>query len=268
VSDKLITTFAGADLINFPNEAGKDIYNFLFETGDLFICITNFTKQLAVGLGCDESKIKIIHMGSKVKDFPEPNLVSRKKRPLKLLTVGRISEEKGHKYAIDAMKILSKDYSPRDLTYNIVGDGVLSEEIKEKIKENGLENYVNLLGAVKQEKLFELYGDSSIFILPSISGAKNGGVEGQGVVLQEAQCSQIPVIASKIGGIPESFIDKKTGFLVEERNPEEIAEKVKYFLKNKEMVGKMGAEGRKFVEREYNVEKLSKQLIKVYQGLS
>jgi len=83
------------------------------------------------------------------------------------------------------------------------------------------------------------------------------------LTLKEAQLMEKPVIATDVGGDKEMMIDKKTGFLVREGNFEDIIEKLTQLLENKEMADKMGKEGAKFIQEEFNWEKVAKNFLKI-----
>jgi len=83
------------------------------------------------------------------------------------------------------------------------------------------------------------------------------------LTLKEAQLMEKPVIATDVGGNKEMMIDKKTGFLVKEGDYEGVIEKISYLLENKEIAQKMGEEGAKFIQEEFNWEKVAKNFLKI-----
>lgn len=85
------------------------------------------------------------------------------------------------------------------------------------------------------------------------------------LTLKEAQLMEKPVIATDVGGDKEMMIDKKTGFLVREGNFEDIVEKVSHLLENKQIADTMGKEGRKFVQEEFNWEKVANNFLKIIE---
>ena len=82
------------------------------------------------------------------------------------------------------------------------------------------------------------------------------------LTLKEAQLMKKPVVATSVGGVPEMMIDNKTGFLVEQGNSDQIIDKLSLLLGDKELSAKMGNEGRKFIEEEFNWERVTKNFIK------
>lgn len=258
IKGKLITTFCGGDILNPEKSFGKNIYPLLFEKSDLIIAITPFVKEKLIQSGCPNEKITIIPMGTDTKLF-KPLKAKPGAKFTSLLTVGRLSPEKGHRYSIQAVKSLLKKNYP--IKYFIVGDGTEYSSL------SSLANNPNIifLRGVKQGHLKSLYGNSDIFILPSVSNKRS--IEGQGVVLQEAQASGLPVISTNIGGIKHSLIDSKTGFIVKERNSKALAVKIEFLINNPDIRKQMGINGRKFVEQNYDLAKLNNTLSDKYNEL-
>lgn len=181
-----------------------------------------------------------------------------------MITVGRLVEKKGIEYAIASVAKVAKKYP--NILYRIVGDGALRASLEAQILELGISDCVQLLGWMTQEQVRQLYTDSHIFILSSVTAA-NGDREGQGLVLQEAQAMGLPVLSTLHNGIPEGVLDRKSGFLVPERDADALAEKLSYLIENPEVWPAMGKAGREYVEERYNIKHLNEQLIELYQNL-
>jgi colanic acid/amylovoran biosynthesis glycosyltransferase len=261
---KLITTFHGYDFSKLINERGTRTYEDLFRLGDLFTANTNFTKARVIELGCSPTKIVTLPVGMRINlfDYRERHLGDR--GIVKLLTVGRMVEKKGLEYSIKAVARVAQRFS--NIEYNIVGDGALRGRLEKLIMELGVGNKVNLLGWKTQEELVELFQEAHIFILSSIT-ASDGDMEGQGLVLQEAQAVGLPVLSTLHNGIPEGVLDGKSGFLVPERDVDALTERLQYLLEHPELWGEMGKRGRRFVEERYDIRKLSQRLVRIYEAV-
>jgi len=264
ISAKYITSFHGYDVNSYPKIAGKNAYSDLFKKGDIFTVNTNFTKRRVVELGCDEKKIIILPVGLRIERF---KFLPRKVQDfasIKILTVGRLVEKKGHKYAIQAIaKVIRKH---KNIEYIIAGDGLLKSELEDLVSELGIREYVKFLGAVEQDEVLKLYQQAHIFVLPSVT-ASNEDREGQALVLQEAQSVGLPIISTLHNGIPEGVINGKSGFLVPERDVDALAEKLEYLIEHPEIWPETGKIGREFVEKHYNIKKLNQRLVKIYTAL-
>jgi colanic acid/amylovoran biosynthesis glycosyltransferase len=264
IPGKYITSFHGYDVNSYPNIVGNDVYKDLFSKGDLFTCNTNFTKQRVMELGCDESKITILAVGLDIQKFNFSIKTINDNEPIKILTVARLVEKKGHEYAIKAIAKVVNKHS--NVIYLIAGDGPLRNQLQSLVTQLEIDKYVQFLGDVRSDEVINLYHKSHIFILPSVTAA-DGDREGQGLVLQEAQAAGLPVISTLHNGIPDGVLDGISAFLVPERDPEALANKLEYLISRPELWPSMGQEGRRFVEGKYNINNLNEQLAKIYLNL-
>lgn len=264
---KLVTSFYGSDIANYPKKVGEEVYVPLFKTGDIFIANSNTVKKNLMKYGCPEEKIaNIIPVAIKSDKFVPSGKSKKPKDYIRILTVGRLMEEKGHIYALEAIaEIVKRNY--HKIKYVIVGDGPEREKLQDLVSKLQIERYVDFLGRVDDKEIIEQYKMAHIFILPSIHATKYFSEEGQGMVNQEAQLMELPVISTNVGGIPEGMLDGKSGFVVPEKNSNAIAEKIEVLINNPPLREKMGKEGRKFVKSRYAPEKMAEDLIEVYKNI-
>jgi len=192
-----------------------------------------------------------------------------KKRDKIIITVSRLVEKNGIEYLIKAMKELPENYKLR-----IVGDGKLSEELKQLTKELKLTKRVQFHGKIKNEDIRYYYEATaekendkfyvySVFVRPSLS-------EGLGNSFLEAMSLSVPVVATPVGGIPDFLQDGETGWFCEAKNPQSIAEKIKYVLddKNKTEVQRVVENAKKMVSEKYNWNKIAVQMNNIFNKLS
>jgi len=169
-----------------------------------------------------------------------------------LLYAGRLSHEKGVGYLIDAMPMILRKVPNMSLT--IIGDGPEWENLNSKVGQLGLNDEIRFLGQIENNDISRHIGSAAILVVPSI------GPELFGLVGVEAMSVGRPVIASRVGGIPEWLEDGKTGFLVDPGSSDQIAEKVIQLLSDRELLDKMGKyahqEGKQF-SIEKHVDKLA-----------
>lgn len=264
IEGKLIVTFHGMDVNVIPQQFGQDVYKQLFEIGDMYTVNTEFTRKQVIALGCPENKIVKLPVGFEVSDYSFQSRKLEGNEPVKMITVGRLVEKKGIEYAIASVAKVAKKYP--NILYKIVGDGPLRASLEAQILQLGISDRVQLLGWMTQEQVRQLYAESHIFILSSVTAA-NGDREGQGLVLQEAQAMGLPVLSTLHNGIPEGVLDRKSGFLVPERDADALAEKLSYLIENPEVWPAMGRAGREYVEERYNIKQLNEQLIEIYQNV-
>jgi glycosyltransferase involved in cell wall biosynthesis len=158
-------------------------------------------------------------------------------------------KRKGIKHLIEAMPKILRAVPEAILV--IVGDGPERDGLEEETRELKLNGNVAFLGKVAEEELLRLYYASDAFVLPAIVDS-DGNTEGLGVVLLEAMSMKKPVVASRVGGIPEAVIHNETGFLVEPGNSEELASAVTRILLDHQSSVEMGEKGRQRVEQMFD----------------
>ncbi|WP_209332801.1 glycosyltransferase [Lunatimonas salinarum] len=178
--------------------------------------------------------------------------------------MARLVEKKGLYYAISAFHLLMELYP--NIRYDIVGEGELMVPLKELVADLGLKDRVIFHGARTKVNIIEFYRNADIFVLPSITGS-DGNSEGQGLVLQEAQAMQLPVVATLHNGIPEGVIDEITGYLVPERDIEALKTKMKYLIDNENVRRTMGKNGREYVLRNFDNAVLGEKLELIYSEI-
>lgn len=256
----------------FPVELSLTIsnYRFLaallkktFDSSDLIIANSNFTRNLTASFGVSPYKVAVVYPGIEIaKPVKVSKCVSRAHREFNLekssiiLAVGRIVERKGFEYLIEAMPAILSSVSSAVLV--IVGDGPLRSKLEKKTKRLGLERKVFFFGKVPNHILSAIYAISDVFVLPAIVDS-DGNTEGLGVVLLEAMSMAKPVVASKVGGIPEVVVDKETGILVQPKDCAEIADATARILLNREMSLNMGIKGRRRAKRRFSWNTIAEQ---------
>jgi glycosyltransferase involved in cell wall biosynthesis len=133
------------------------------------------------------------------------------------------------------------------------GDGPYVQEILKELKKYPNFKWMGRLdypGKVRQ-----FLSEIDVYALIS-------GIDMSPLTLQEAQLMEKPVIATKVGGIPELMENKKSGFLVEKGNSKDLIEKILYLLENQEESKQMGINGRKFVEVNFSWNKIAEEFVK------
>ena len=264
IPGKHLTTFHGSDVNQYPRLKGTDVYRELFQKADLFTANTVFTRSRVTELGANKDKIQILPVGLRMERFAYKRRDITSGETIKLLTVGRLVEKKGHEYALKALAQVSRKHP--NIAYDIAGDGPLRSKLEALAVELKISSSTNFLGAMMQDEIIKLYQSAHIFILPSVTAA-DGDMEGQGLVLQEAQAVGLPVISTLHNGIPDGVLDGRSGFLVPERDADALAERLQYLIEHPEIWAEMGRAGREFVEKNYDIKKLNRRLVQIYQQL-
>lgn len=140
-----------------------------------------------------------------------------------LLHVGRFASVKNHIELINAICELKKKMN--GVVLQLIGDGELKNDIRKHIAACNAENYIELLGL--KDNVFPYFQQADVFVLPSI-------YEGIPMTLIEAMGSGVPIIASRVGGIPDMITDSQEGLLCEP-NAQSIADKTEKMIADKEL---------------------------------
>lgn len=209
------------------------------------------------------SKISVIHNGVEVHTnslaIAEIRRVYALENTTVIGTVGAINkpEGKGQKYLIDVAKSLRAKF--KDLRYLIVGDGTLKKDLQDYAKAMEVDDIVIFTGY--RENSHDYIAVMDIFCLLSVGG------EAMGVVLVEAQMLGKPVVATKVGGIPETFIDGRTGILIPPRDRESLQKALEDLIVNKDKRIKMGLLGSSIASDNFNIRKWALSVKKEYESL-
>ncbi len=168
--------------------------------------------------------------------------------------VARLSDVKGHRYLIAAMQgLLRRMPQARCL---IIGDGPMEAELKAQAQECGLGESI-VFAAVNgvPEKLLPMF---DVVAVPSVQ-------EGLGLSAMEALACGIPVVASRVGGLPEVVKDGATGFLVPPQDPAALADAMHKLLADRILASDMGGRGREWIRERFAIDRMIDGILAVYQ---
>jgi glycosyltransferase involved in cell wall biosynthesis len=201
-------------------------------------------------------KIDCIYHGLSLDRYSRTSQNANRGLPI-IISAGRFIDKKGFDILLESLHILKK----RGIKFNsiIAGDGKLTCEIKALTERLGLKDLVRFPGFVSEKNMIDLYRQGSLFVLPCRESA-DGNKDGIPNVILEAMASGLPIISTSVGGIPEVVINGQNGFLIRPNNPVELADTIEKIINDKSLVQKMGAEGRKMVSQNFDIEKNGKIL--------
>lgn len=172
----------------------------------------------------------------------------------KITFVGRIHEQKGIVYLLEAFDMVSKDYPSYKLEI-IAKDNALSAKLKNKYKNKNIlwKGFI-----LNRKTLFREIVSSEILVYPSIWEALPWPA------LLEGIASGRPVVASDLYGMDRIFSDNKNILLFEARNSQDLADKIICLVKNKKKADEIGKNGKKLAEREYDLDVVSRKVYNYY----
>jgi colanic acid/amylovoran biosynthesis glycosyltransferase len=257
LSGALVTSLHGYDINVYPKANGKDVYRALFEEGDLFMANTHFIAERAKALGCPGDRLVRHPMGVDRALFEFKERRMPKDRRVRIVATGRLVEVKGFVYLLRAVAIVRRKHP--NVSLEILGDGPLRSSLEALTRELSLSGSVEWAGGITPAEVQKRYARADLFAMACVRSA-DGAEEGQGVVFAEAQACGLPIVATRTGGIPEAVQDGVSGFLVEERDPQALAERLEWLIEHPEAWASMGRAGRSFVEKEYDSSTLNAAL--------
>ncbi|MCZ7370202.1 MAG: glycosyltransferase family 4 protein [Candidatus Methanoperedens sp.] len=177
-----------------------------------------------------------------------------------ILSIGTISHHKGSDVLVKAMPAIIKNTPNVKLIF--VGTGVMVEELKALSEKLGIKKNIEFTGFIgNNAKKAMYYRSSDIFVLPS-----TGRHEISGIVNIEAMACGIPVVASKIGGVPDIVKDGENGILVQPKSPDALSNAIIHLLDREYLCEMMGRDGRKKAE-DYSWERTAKEIENIYTDL-
>jgi glycosyltransferase involved in cell wall biosynthesis len=199
-------------------------------------------------LWCDQkewSKLHYVALGIDPAEFPPRSGLSTGSR-IGLLCVGRLAPEKGQIFLLHAIAKLKNAATPLHLY--LVGDGPDRARLEREASRLGVAGNVSFEGAVDVSRLAELYGETDVFVLPSLA-------EGIPIAAMEAMAKAIPCVAPRIAGIPELIDDGVDGMLFHVADVEDLVRAIRTLIDSAELRLQMGRRARLRVERDYNIKR-------------
>lgn len=172
-------------------------------------------------------------------------------------TVGRMAAVKDQLTLIKAIEILVTKYPElkNKMRVVLVGEGELSSMISDYIAEHVLGEIITLLGA--RNDVAKILQSFDVFVLPSLA-------EGIPLTILEAMATALPVISTKVGGVPELIDNKTHGYLITPQDTDDLAAKIKHYIDSPQLIAQHGNHGREKVEKNFSLQAMTEQYIQIY----
>jgi glycosyltransferase involved in cell wall biosynthesis len=174
-----------------------------------------------------------------------------------MISVGRLSPEKGQAGLLQAFAKLRPRHP--ELQLRLVGDGPDRASLETLVKELGLSDAVTFVGRLPEEETLAEIARANLLVLPSF-------MEGLPIVLMEAMAAGVPVIASRIAGIPELVEDDETGLLFTPSNWNELASRIDLLLGDDVLRTRLAEKGKAKVASEFDTRKSAQELARLFSG--
>ena len=243
----------------------RRIHRRLWRMFDAGIAISGAMKKFALEIeGAPPEKISVVRYGMEYRWLRDEDINSARQRLRAELNLGsdtqllgmacRLVEQKGIPYALEALRRIRSDFPRVHLA--IAGDGEKAEELRRLSSMLGIADRVHWLGW--RADAADLMAAFDVFFLPSLH-------EGFGLVLLEAMSRRVPIVASRVGAIPEVVVDGETGILVEPRNVDQLAAAMTRLLNDRALRKYMGLLGAARLEERFSIDGMVDGVIAVYE---
>ena len=234
--------------------ACKIIYKYI--ANGILVNAYSIKKYLTNEFGILPSKIEVIHNGISFNGTPcKKSNTEQTKNKIVAGFIGRLHPVKGFSVLLEAAQNVIKNY--HDIEFLVVGDGPERDEIRIKVENYRLKENFKFVGFQKDVLSFIYRMD--FVILPSKS-------EGFPNVVLEAMACQKPVLATRVGGVPEIVIDGETGIMIEPGDVSALSNSINNLCGNKNLRKKMGFAAFKRAKEHFGIDKMMEQHSKYYQG--
>lgn len=253
----VVLNFHGAELLLIKKHPFvRPVLAFLIGQADAIFANSSFTaKKIQQIRSC---QVEISPYGTTL-STKASGVLHTVQEKFKILFVGRHIERKGITYLLQAAQKLS----PEKFEIRIVGQGDLTNALKQEAS-----NIPNVIftGKLSPEDLEKEYREANVFVLPAIVDSK-GDTEGLGVVLIEAVENDLVLVASNVGGIPDVVIHNKTGILVNQKSPQELADAFTTLAKDPELCNRLVQGAKEHVQKNFSWDAIIEKQLALYQKI-
>lgn len=243
----------------YHDEVDRDLLRWKIDRSAFFVTVTDYNLHFLRGLVGSTpgvaGRIVRIYNGIDLARFDDGARVPSE--PPLIHAVGRLIEKKGFGDLLTACRLLL-DRGQR-FRCAIQGDGELRAELERRAAETGLAEVVRFEGSVASEEVAERLRSASISVLPCVRGA-DGNVDALPTVLLEAIATGVPVVSTRLSGIPEIVVDRVNGLLVEPGDAVGLADNIELLLHEPEFALHMGQRGRTRCEQLFDLHRNAARL--------
>ena len=204
-------------------------------------------------------RIHVVHCGVPLDEYPPRDQLPP--GPPRIVSVGRLVDYKGYPTLLKAIAALRG--KGRDLSCEIVGDGPEEPLLRVAMRELGLDGHVRLAGPKTLSEVRDLLRSASLFVLACRRG-RGGLMDGIPVVLVEAMALGVPVVSTRISGIPELIEDGRTGLLAEPGDDRGLAEAIGRILDDSALASSLAAAARRKIEDEFDLERCAGEIFSLF----
>lgn len=265
----LVTTFHGFDatlstsaMLCSPAWANYPLFRRqLARQGNLFLCVSSFIRERVLALGFPEERTHVHYIGIDTGAIRPRD--AHEERPV-ILSVARLVEVKGTEYLVRAFAKLAPRMPEAELV--IIGEGPLKRHLQRLAHALGVGPRVRFLGAQSHDQVMVWMRQAAMFVLPSVR-TRTGRTEGGPMVLLEAAATGVPAIGTRHGGIPELITEGESGYLVPERDSDELAARIGELFADDAGRANLGRRARALVESRFDIRNQTAKLEGFYDAV-
>jgi len=234
------------------------------ERASQIVCISQFHRSFYLEHGARPEQLRIAYCGIDSSHFVPPAHPRLKDGTLHLLSSGRLVEKKGFRYVIEACRILID--RGVQIRCTIAGSGPLEGELRGRVQSLGLEDEIRITGEpLMQEEIPEFMHQGDIYCLPCVWASDND-VDGLPQMLMEAMASELPVVSTRLVGIPDLVIHEKTGLLAQPGNATELADCIQRVWDDPDLSTRLAKSGRQHVIANFDLVGCLKPLTEYFES--
>lgn len=232
----------------------RAVSRFCYGCGVVPVAISSRIKQTIMeDYGFSDEKVPVVMNGIDQRSIIPKHSYLIYKDNVRLLHIGRFSMEKNHDGLIDIFRLVQSQYSGVRLI--LIGTGSLENDIKQKVQDLGLSEYVSFEGITQDVTPY--LNSADIFVLPSLW-------EGMPIVLIEAMAAGLPIVASRVGGVPDMIDDVETGLLCS-ADAQVFAQNVLTLIESEELRKKLGSGAVRAAQR-FSAQQMAKGYLHIYNN--
>jgi glycosyltransferase involved in cell wall biosynthesis len=242
------------DMGNLRSRAQQAIHSLALELATHVLVNSDaIAARLAGTRAARRGRLVVIHNGVDLARFAPVTNGSSGRAPVTVATLANLRPEKGLRQLVEAAAVVAQK-APR-ARFVIWGDGPLRGELDALIRERGLTGAVQMPGPTRQPE--NALRGCDVFVLPSLSEASSN-------VVLEAMGTGLPVVATRVGGLPGLVEDESTGLLVPPDDVQALAQAIMRLLETPGLAASMGARGRVRALAEFSLERMSERVDTFY----
>ncbi len=250
----------GSDILLTP-KSRKWLVEKMVRNADIFTVDGDNTTEKLIAYGAQKEKIHFIRFATDINKFSPPR--QRPNDKIRIISLRSLEPVYNIESILDAAKILSEKF-PEKLEFLIVGSGTSEVGLKEYADSLGLINSGTVIfkGRVKGDDLPDLLRSSHIYVSTATSDSGLASSTG------EAMATGTAVVVTDAGDNKKWIIDYENGFVIPQRNPQALAEKLEYLIRNPDKREEFGAKERDLIVEKYNYEKEMAKVEALYREMT